>query len=1129
MSNYIKRDGGGHTEKDHDIAGIVLMIISAFFLLCFAVPVIFGPVSRAIQSFFLGSFGIFSYALFAFVFALGLGLLLRRRISVSVKKALMIAGIALFLMLLLQLITTHAHLSSGIGGYLSAVYEAKWTAGGVVFGVIAYGIRALISIVGAYIVISLLLVGCAALLVYTIVRERGLPAVRRAKPKLPVRREEREEGLPEETETLSERVRRNGGTSSLFVEDVVAENSREEEDESAGGLYDEDFGRYGGERRRLSQSQAANILYQPLGTGSERDLDPILGYMRKTENEKAEEPRRGAPGNGYYENARESEAARMTETAPDVGPASVETHKKPDKIFHENTRSGNGFSDLTLPTPKTPEADNNDGHIISSNSFGSGFDRSAFTTFADDRTSERGGYSNGGELRGENRAERESASASGSFYDRADAGIVSADDYASEEPAPSDEGQREEPQPQEKRRSGYAGYGGLDNVTFGKTGRNIADNDSPIASEGWLEQASAEAGDDAAAMPEPEPKPFYAEETPDDRADDRTDKLYDSFSAAPSTPIVTETDYERKSGETVYEEPITEETPVVAEAHEEETPVEEDRLVIDDAEVTDLSERSDFSEEDHTGYYVRGGSAAPFREERAKEPEPEPVAPVQPVEEKYEPYIYEKPPLDLLGLPDNTNVVDTADLQEKTRAIEETLNDLKFPAKVCNVIVGPAVTRFELQPPKGISVNRIMNFGSDLELRLASGAVRIEAPVANKPVIGIEVANRISVAVAFREIIDSPKFRDSHGALPLALGKDIGGDAIVCNLEKMPHLLVAGATNMGKSVCLNTIIVSLIYRSSPEDVRIVLVDPKQIEFTLYRGLPHLLLKNPITDVNHAVNMLNYLIDEMERRFTLFNEMASKGYAVRNLEEYNKSEPVRSGKQRKLPYIVMIVDELADLMTTRKKDVENGIRRLTQKARAAGIHLVLATQRPSVDIITGSIKVNLPARISLKVTSQVDSRTILDQAGAEALLGKGDMLLSLTGEPVRLQGALITNDEIVSIVNYVKDNNKAIFDESIENAVLVEHTEQEETEAPTEMEESADEKLLPAIMECFIRGRKASTSMIQTRFALGYARAARIINTIEMRKWIGPSVGAKPREVYMTESQYESVFGIPFGE
>ena len=1122
MSNYIRRESGGNNDKDHDVLGIVLMIISAFLLLCCAVPVIFGPVSSALQSFFLGVFGIFAYALFAFVFATGLCLVLRRRPSVPGRMILAVSGIALFLMLLLQLITTNAHLSDGFVEYLAAVYGAKWTAGGALFGLIAYGIKAVITAVGAYIVTSLLLAGCVAALVYFVLRDRGLigknrPAVKKAEPK------RTRLSLPaEDEEPLEQRALRHNSSTALFIEDVRRHGDEEDAfaHDDRGGLYDDDDGDYARldliGKRRISQTQASNILYKPASDWE--DFDPILASMKRPERKRPEpdEETRPSPGNDYYVTAEKQ--ARETAPEPDVGKATVEDRKKPDKILHGSER-GNGLTGLTLPTPKKPEPDTNFNGIVTSNTGG-------FTDFASDPHFTA--YVHGTGISSDKKpfygSEPEEEKPDFAANDNRD-DIVSGDDFVSEhiEPEPSaPETRRPEPKTDRTHITGYEPFGGSNVETFGATGNNIADNNNPIANSDWLVS-----GGDTEPQSAPEPKPFYDDLSGGDQ------QLYDTISGTP--PIVTEED--------VTEAPAPAHEPeIMAQPEQPEPEFVNDAPIVtgedsapweseEEDEVIDLTERR--SNGTPTGYVTETPPSVvpPVHTEPVRPaPEPEPVPAPEP-EPEPEPYIYERPPLDLLGMPEEDSVVDSADIENKTHAIEEILGSLKFPAKVCNVIVGPSVTRYELQPPQGIPVKKILSLDMDLELTLASGAIRIEAPVANKQVVGIEVANSHPVSVAFREIIDSPAFRDSRGVLPLALGKDIGGDAIVRNLEKMPHLLVAGATNMGKSVCLNTIIVSLIYRSSPEDVRIVLVDPKQIEFTLYRGLPHLLLENPITDVNHAVNALNYLIDEMERRFDLFNSMAGSGYAIRNLEEYNKCELVRSGKMKKIPYIVMVVDELADLMTTRKKDVENGIRRIAQKARAAGIHLVLATQRPSVDIITGSIKVNLPSRISLKVTSNADSRTVLDQGGAESLIGRGDMLLMCNSEPIRLQGAFLTNEEIVSIVSYVKEHNKAIFDKDIEKEILVDQNEPEDNPAmgADSAEESADEKMFPGIMRCFINSGKASTSLIQTRFSLGYARAARIIQNLEMRRWIGPSSGAKPREVLLTEAQFEEVFGVPFNE
>ena len=1170
MNNYKRRDSVGRTDKDHDILGIVLMIISAFLLLCSAIPVIFGPVSSAIQAVCLGLFGIFAYALFAFVFAIGLVLLLRRKISVSAKKIIAIAGIAVFLMVLLQLITTNSVLSESFGDYISEVYANKWTAGGIIFGLIAYGIKALISVVGAYIVVSLLLAGFIALLVYFIIKDNGLLVIKRNPAKHKTSGEPEQLSIyNDEEDTLEQRVDKSNNAASLFVAKVSGNGFERENGtsrESTYGLYD-DYGQLNiMGRKRYSQEEAADILYKSFETTIE---DPI---KRGNKRQEEEADVKGSMGRGYYEGTEEEQpnvrpAPASAEASPDIHEVQSDERKKPKKILHDSPRANNGFSNLTLPTIKSPERENDDGNIMNSNAFESiSGNTSNFAAFGNEAGSgfTRGEDSQNNRDNQETRNFGDVNSRNFNSYmppnnaaENDDSGIISADSWkieaAEEQDVKPGEGESE------SRKSGYDGYGGLDKASFGITNRNIAENDSPIANARWFGNVYEETEDEDDGVGF---KPFIIPENP--KNDDR---VFTSFSDAP--PITNMSTFEKMSNKADVHGTVsdhsddcsnnkTEENVKTEEGNAEKDqnpiisdvkPVENNDgndLIIDN-EVEDKTEQAAFEGEDHTGYYTHEEPQVveevkpqpPVKEvihstpandtrlnETVKEPEPQPIPPAAD-----EPYIYIKPPLNLLSEPEEDSVVDSAEIEGKTQAIEEILNGLKFPAKVCNVIVGPSVTRFELQPPQGIPVRRILALDKDLELTLASGAIRIEAPVANKQVVGVEVANKHPVSVALREIIDSPAFKDSRGMLPLALGKDIGGDAIVRNLEKMPHLLVAGATNMGKSVCLNTIIISLIYKNSPEDVRLVLVDPKHIEFTPYRGLPHLLLENPITEVNHAVNALNYLIDEMEKRYELFNSMAQSGYAIRNLEEYNKCDLVRSGKAKKIPYIVMIVDELADLMTTRKKDVENGIRRIAQKARAAGIHLVLATQRPSVDIITGSIKVNLPSRISLKVTSNADSRTVLDQGGAESLIGRGDMLLMCNSEPLRLQGAFLSNEEIGNIVSNIKQNNKAIFDKEIEKCILVDQSEPEEAvQASSDSEESADEKMLPNIMRCFINRGKASTSMIQTRFSFGYARAARIINILETRKWIGPpTMNAKARDVYMTVEQFETIFGEPFNE
>ena len=471
---------------------------------------------------------------------------------------------------------------------------------------------------------------------------------------------------------------------------------------------------------------------------------------------------------------------------------------------------------------------------------------------------------------------------------------------------------------------------------------------------------------------------------------------------------------------------------------------------------------------------------------------------------------YVRPPMGLLSTI-STNIEDYADdYLEKSQQLERVLNEFRVPAKVIAVTRGPAVTRYELQMPAGVSVKKITQHAEDIAMTLASnGAVRIEAPIPGKNAVGVEVPNNTIATIALKDIIESREFIKSKSHLSFCLGKDISGNSKICDLAKMPHLLVAGATGSGKSVCLNSLIISLLYKSSPEDLRLILIDPKRVEFYVYNGLPHLMLPDVITEADKAINAFNWAINEMERRFQLFQDTN-----VKNLAEYNALPEILNGTKPKMPMIVIIVDELADLMLTNKRDVEDKIMRIAAKARAAGIHLVLATQRPSVDVITGTIKANLPSRIAFSVTSFADSKTILDGGGADKLLGKGDMLYAPIDYPEakRIQGAFVSNDEVKAIVEFIKQNNKAYFDEEIEQVINQKISNNGFVNGSYENE--VDELLQPAL-KLIIESGQASISMLQRRFAIGYARAARIIDQMELMKYVSPSDGSKARNVYIT--------------
>ena len=478
---------------------------------------------------------------------------------------------------------------------------------------------------------------------------------------------------------------------------------------------------------------------------------------------------------------------------------------------------------------------------------------------------------------------------------------------------------------------------------------------------------------------------------------------------------------------------------------------------------------------------------------------------------------YEYPPVELLSKPSKKALKGGAKaLTDTATRLQKTLYSFGVSAKVENVSVGPAITRYELKPAEGVRVSKIANLADDIALNLAAETIRIEAPIPGKQAVGIEVPNKEKEVVHFREILDSDEFRKNKSKLTVGLGKDVAGNVQLADIAKMPHVLIAGSTGSGKSVCINTIITSIIYNAKPSEVKFVMVDPKVVELSVYNGIPHLLIP-VVTDPRKAAGALAWAVQEMDDRY---NKFASKG--VRDLKGYNKAIE-KENEAGKLPQIVIIIDELADLMMVAKSDVEDAICRLAQKARAAGMHLVIATQRPSVDVITGLIKANVPSRIAFAVSSQVDSRTILDSIGAEKLLGKGDMLFFPAGapKPSRVQGAFVSDDEVEKIVDFIKSNGTATYSEdileSIENS--------NKTDKEIAQEQAEDDETDPFLMDAIqtvVETGQASTSFIQRRFKVGYARAGRIIDQMEERGVISGYQGSKPREVLMSLDKWNEL-------
>ena len=481
------------------------------------------------------------------------------------------------------------------------------------------------------------------------------------------------------------------------------------------------------------------------------------------------------------------------------------------------------------------------------------------------------------------------------------------------------------------------------------------------------------------------------------------------------------------------------------------------------------------------------------------------------------------PPIDLLKLPSGGAADGTSEMRENTRRLNETLASFKIEAHIINVTRGPSVTRYEVELEKGVRLNKLTTAADDIALSLGATGVRIAAIPGKISVVGIEVPNRAVTTVSLREVIDSPEFHKAKSKSSFAVGKDIGGNCIVGNISKLPHMLIAGTTGSGKSVCMNSIIISLLYKASPEDVKLIMVDPKMVELGIYNGIPHLLIP-VVTDPKKAAGSLQWAVMEMLRRYKAMSDVG-----VRDLESYNSIMLSQNEPDKKLPQVVVIIDELADLMLVAAKEVEESICRIAQMGRAAGIHLVIATQRPSADVITGLMKANIPSRIAFSVASAMESRIILDTQGAEKLVGRGDMLFAPIGDgkPKRVQGCFVSDPEVEAVAVYVKSLYTTSYDqqvmEEIEKKAQQTGT---KSSAVADAEPNADEmsgdEMLPAAVDVILETGQASVSMLQRRLKLGYARAARIVDEMEEKGIVGPYQGSKPRDILITKDQWDAM-------
>ena len=484
---------------------------------------------------------------------------------------------------------------------------------------------------------------------------------------------------------------------------------------------------------------------------------------------------------------------------------------------------------------------------------------------------------------------------------------------------------------------------------------------------------------------------------------------------------------------------------------------------------------------------------------------------------------YKFPPIEILNKSDNPHEGDiTAELNNNGKMLVDILKSFNVQTRIIDISRGPAVTRYELQPASGVKISKITTLADDIALNLASSGVRIEAPIPGKAAVGVEIPNKVVSVVKMRELISSNKFTSAKSKLTVVLGRDISGEIMTADLAKMPHLLIAGSTGSGKSVCINSFIISILYNAKPDEVKLLMIDPKVVELGVYNGIPHLLVP-VVTDPRKAAGALNWAVNEMLNRYKRFAENN-----VRDLDSYNdliERNPCLTDKEgevlEKMPQIVIIIDELSDLMMAAPNEVEDYICRLAQMARAAGMHLVIATQRPSVDVITGIIKANIPSRIALAVSSQIDSRTILDMSGAEKLLGRGDMLFSPVGspKPIRVQGCYVTDREIEKVIDFIKNSQESKYDSKIAAEIEKNAISDNSKGNDSGGAEGSTDPMMNEAIKCVVEAGQASTSLLQRRLRVGYARAGRLVDEMEQMGIVGPHEGSKPRQVLITYQQF----------
>lgn len=1131
------RKGFGRRRKEknsgnHDVLGVILFIVALFLFLCAAIPPFLSVFSQAIHAVLLGVFGILTYPMLLAVLFWGVCLVMHRSPQLSVRKTVCIILLVIFVSIILQLATTHNYLNEKFSAYIADVYSAKFTMGGVVFGTLAFGLKSAITEIGCYVVFSVAVLATVVIMIELVRRIREFKAKRAQAPK----QEEKKPGRPAfqddvEAQGVVSSVNRGRLTLINLAPSITTDTGVSSTLPDSSGRRVTDFGpdpviETDDDDELRERERNVHELYADVDTITKKETEE---FKRRVEGPQpperpAFEPQFGAPADIPPYARVEHDAAAAQATAP-------------KRYDHD----ASGVTQLAFPVTKDIE-----------------FNREGIENIE----------SIGDYLR-ENSERRKRSELDGRN--------VSASDQRSANPAPGFSSQgydrikppsdvldtNREAIVQATTDEDLAALGGYTPVmpitpTRDERPTSIFDvspssrDDALMASLGMSNARDNEIiniqqihNDAQSAHVPVDGEIIDASAVSDSGQAERRDR----GASQPSMP---------SRGDSVKPVmPIIDANSPIARPEPNVTPDNdngivnidnggvrpESTLVISSEPAVDMSEDHDMNVD-----LIDGSDLSGMYTPVDDEAQPKPVSSsrqkkITPIKDQISmdtviretandsvvmtegrrrmKYNYVPPPIDLLRINDKAEV--PMDSLKETAATLQTVVSgfLKADVKVINIVPGPTVTRYEIELPSGVPVKQIEARSSDIEYELATvSKIRIEAPIPGKRAVGIEVPNREKAIVGLRDIIESHEFSHTKSPMTISVGKDIAGAVVLCDLEKIPHLLIAGQTGSGKSACLNGLIISLLYKASPEDLRFILVDPKRVEFSKYRSMPHLLFDNIVYEPDDVLSSLKWAANEMERRYMLMSK-----YGCSQLSAYNALPDVASGKFDRLPHIIIIIDELADIMQSQcKRDIEDKIKVIAAKARAAGIHLIVATQRPSADVITGTIKTNLTSRIAFKVSTQLDSRIIFDTQGAEALVGNGDMLFYPVtySAPRRVQGSYITDEEVSSVITYIKENYESDFDEEAAKAVFGNGDGTSGGFGGDGGEK--EDALTPDVLAFVIKAGNASTSSIQRRFSIGYARAARIIDNMEALGYIGKNTGSsKPRDVFITADRYRELY------